>query len=68
MAHNTIVAGGKQGCDPHEGGHGPLKSNELIIVDVFPRVQKTGYHGDMTRTFLKGRANDAQRVTGRCCA
>ena len=62
VAHNTIVAGGKQGCDPHEGGHGPLKSNELIIVDVFPRVQKTGYHGDMTRTFLKGRANDAQRA------
>ena len=61
VAHNTIVAGGKQGCDPHEGGHGPLKSNELIIVDVFPRLQKTGYHGDMTRTFLKGRANDAQR-------
>lgn len=62
VAQHTIVAGGKQGCDPHEGGHGPLKPNELIIVDVFPRVQKTGYHGDMTRTFLKGRANDAQRA------
>ncbi len=62
IAQNTIVAGGKQGCDPHEGGHGPLKPNELIIVDVFPRVQKTGYHGDMTRTFLKGRANDAQHA------
>ena len=62
VAQNTIVAGGKQGCDPHEGGHGPLKPNELIIVDVFPRVQKTGYHGDMTRTFLKGRANDGQRA------
>lgn len=60
VARNTIVAGGKQACDPHEGGHGPLKPNELIIVDVFPRVQATGYHGDMTRTFLKGRANDAQ--------
>ena len=60
VAHNTIVAGGKQACDPHEGGHGPLKPNELIIVDVFPRVQATGYHGDMTRTFLKGRASDAQ--------
>jgi Xaa-Pro aminopeptidase len=62
VAQNTIVAGGQQGCDPHEGGHGPLKPDELIIVDVFPRVQKTGYHGDMTRTFLKGRANDAQRA------
>ena len=61
LAKNTIVAGGRQGCDPHEAGHGPLRPNELIIVDVFPRIQKTGYHGDMTRTFLKGKANDAQR-------
>lgn len=61
VASHTIVAGGRQGCDPHEAGHGPLRPNELIIVDVFPRVQKTGYHGDMTRTFLKGRANPAQR-------
>jgi len=62
VALNTIVAGGLQACDPHEGGHGPLRPNELIIVDVFPRVQKTGYHGDMTRTFLKGKADDSQRA------
>lgn len=62
IAQHTIVACGKQACDPHEGGHGPLKPNELIIVDVFPRMQKTGYHGDMTRTFLKGRASKAQRA------
>lgn len=61
LAQNTIVAGGKQACDPHEGGHGPLRPNELIIIDCFPRMQATGYHGDMTRTFLKGRANEAQR-------
>lgn len=62
VAQHTIVACGRQGCDPHEEGHGPLRPNELIIIDVFPRVQKTGYHGDMTRTFLKGRASDAQRT------
>jgi Xaa-Pro aminopeptidase len=61
VAKNTIVAGGVQACDPHEGGQGPLRPNELIIVDVFPRVQATGYHGDMTRTFLKGKASAAQR-------
>ncbi len=58
---NTIAAGGDQACDPHEHGHGPLRANELIIVDVFPRVAATGYHGDMTRTFLKGHASDAQQ-------
>ena len=26
LAANTIVAGGKQGCDPHERGHGPLRA------------------------------------------
>jgi Xaa-Pro aminopeptidase len=59
---DTIAAGGDQACDPHARGTGPLRPHELVIVDVFPRVNKTGYHGDMTRTFLKGRANDAQRA------
>lgn len=62
VAKNTIVAGGRQACDPHECGYGPLRPNELIIIDVFPRLQKTGYHGDMTRTFLKGRATPEQRA------
>ena len=57
----TIVAGGDQACDPHERGSGPLRPDELIIIDIFPRVVKTGYFGDMTRTFLKGHASDAQR-------
>jgi len=58
---DTIAAGGDQGCDPHESGHGPLRAHELIVVDVFPRITATGYHGDMTRTFLRGRASEAQR-------
>jgi Xaa-Pro aminopeptidase len=57
----TIVAGGDQACDPHERGTGPLRPKELIIIDIFPRVKKTGYFGDMTRTFLRGEASDAQR-------
>ena len=60
-ARDTIVADGDQACDPHERGSGPLRPHELIIVDIFPRVLKTGYHGDMTRTYLKGRSSDAQR-------
>lgn len=58
---STIVAGGDQACDPHDRGSGPLRPHELIIIDIFPRVTKTGYFGDMTRTFLRGRASDAQR-------
>ena len=62
VSANTIVAGGDQACDPHDRGSGPLRAHELIIVDIFPRVTATGYHGDMTRTFLRGRASDAQRA------
>jgi Xaa-Pro aminopeptidase len=58
---NTIVAGGDQACDPHERGHGPLKANSLIIIDIFPRSAASGYYGDLTRTVVRGRASDAQR-------
>jgi Xaa-Pro aminopeptidase len=59
LASHTIVAGGRQGCDPHEGGYGPLLANEPIILDIFPRSQKTGYFGDITRTVVRGRASEA---------
>jgi Xaa-Pro aminopeptidase len=61
LAGNTIVAGGRQACDPHERGHGPLRANQPIIIDVFPRSQKTGYFGDITRTVVRGRASEAVR-------
>ncbi len=59
---NTIVAGGNQACDPHERGHGPLRADELIILDLFPRVGKSGFYGDLTRTVVRGRAGEAQRA------
>jgi len=62
VATQPIVAGGNQACDPHERGAGPLRPHELIVIDIFPRVTKTGYFGDMTRTFLRGRASDGQRA------
>jgi Xaa-Pro aminopeptidase len=61
LAAHTIVAGGEQACDPHEGGFGPLRAHEPIIIDIFPRSQKTGYFGDITRTVVRGRASEAVR-------
>jgi Xaa-Pro aminopeptidase len=61
LAANTIVAGGKQGCDPHERGFGPLRAHEPIIIDIFPRSQCTGYFGDITRTVVRGRAPEGVR-------
>lgn len=60
-ARDTIVAGGDQACDPHERGSGPLRPHELIIIDIFPRHVASGYYGDMTRTYLKGRPREVQR-------
>ncbi|MGH8048153.1 MAG: M24 family metallopeptidase [Chthoniobacterales bacterium] len=65
--NNSIVACGAQACDPHERGHGPLRANELIILDIFPRATKTGFFGDMTRTVVRGKAGDAQRKLWETC-
>ncbi|MEO5346128.1 MAG: Xaa-Pro peptidase family protein [Magnetococcus sp. YQC-9] len=59
---HTIVAGGLQGADPHEEGHGTLYAHQPIILDIFPRMEKTGYWGDMTRTVCKGRAPERLRA------
>ena len=57
----TIVAGGEQAADPHDRGSGPLRANEPIIVDIFPRSKATRYNGDMTRTFCVGDPDPAAR-------
>ena len=51
---HTIVAPGKHGCDPHDVGSGPIRAGEPIIIDIFPRSEKTGYFADITRTVVKG--------------
>jgi len=61
VALHTIASCGDEVCDNHSPGHGPIMANELIVVDIFPRRPEDGYWGDMTRTFLKGQASDAQR-------
>jgi Xaa-Pro aminopeptidase len=61
LAMHTIAAPGDQAVDNHCVGHGPIRAGELIVVDIFPRRIEDGYWGDMTRTYLKGKASDAQR-------
>jgi Xaa-Pro aminopeptidase len=61
LPQNTIVAGGVQGADPHEMGHGALRASEPIVIDVFPRASRTGYFGDLTRTVVKGEVPEVVR-------
>lgn len=51
----TIVACGKDTMDPHNYGNGPLRPNEAIIVDIFPKSTDTLFWGDATRTFCVGK-------------
>src|SRR5262245_18807982 len=54
---HTICAPGDQAVDPHETGHGPIRAHAPIVMDIFPRSERTGYFGDLTRTVVRGRAS-----------
>ena len=56
VATATIAACGKHSSEPHNTGSGPIMSGQPIVIDIFPRVESNGYWGDMTRTFVKGKA------------
>ncbi|MBI1812148.1 MAG: aminopeptidase P family protein, partial [Nitrospirae bacterium] len=58
VAEHTIIACGVDACDPHNVGAGPLRANEPIIFDVFPRSIETRYFADMSRTVVKGIASN----------
>ena len=56
---HTICAPGDQAVDPHEGGHGPIRANQPVVMDIFPHSEATGYFGDLTRTVVRGKASFA---------
>ena len=51
-----IVSCGKDTANPHGTTDGPLRANEPIILDIFPRSKKKRYFADMTRTVIYGEA------------
>ncbi len=51
----SIVASGPVGADCHDHGHGPIRTMEPVIVDIFPRDKKSLYNGDCTRTVVHGK-------------
>ena len=55
QAAGLIIAGRpEQTCLPHHAGSGALLADHAIIMDFFPRSLETGYHGDETRTVVRG--------------
>lgn len=55
-AVGTIAAGGVQSAQPHNSGSGVIKAHTPVVIDIFPRLQTSGYFGDMTRTYVKHEA------------
>ena len=61
IASHTIVVSGDQCVDPHNVGTGPIRANQSLILDIFPRHAPTGYYADMTRTVVRGRPSKQLR-------
>jgi Xaa-Pro aminopeptidase len=53
-AEDIIVAAGAAGATGHEQGTGPLPAGVPIIVDIWPRDERSACFCDMTRTFVAG--------------
>jgi Xaa-Pro aminopeptidase len=51
---DIIVAAGPAGATGHENGSGPLPVGVPVIVDIWPRDERSGCYSDMTRTFVSG--------------
>ncbi|MDD5597399.1 MAG: M24 family metallopeptidase [Victivallaceae bacterium] len=61
FADATIAACGGQAAEPHNTGSGPVYAGKPLIMDIFPRMKKSGYWGDITRTIVKGGAPEIVR-------
>lgn len=58
VTHGSIVAGPPDSGDCHNSGNGPLRTEQPIIVDVYPTSDATHYCGDCTRTVVHGAVPD----------
>ncbi len=58
FSNSTIAACGSQAAEPHNIGSGPIFANKTIIMDIFPRIQESGYWGDLSRVVVKAEAPD----------
>jgi len=55
---DCIISSGGHSSLPHHQGSGPIKENQPIVIDIFPKDMDTGYFGDITRTVVKGHPSD----------
>lgn len=60
-SETDIVSCGPMSAQPHNSGHGPLRSGQPIVIDLYPRSIRSRFYADMTRTVVKGKASSELR-------
>lgn len=62
-----LVQSGEAAMGGHTIGSGPIRPDEPVIIDCFPRDRRTGAYTDMTRTFVCGTPSDDVRALHAHC-
>lgn len=54
--HETILSQGEEAAVPHSRGSRdrPVRSDETLVIDIFPADRESGYFFDYTRTMVVG--------------
>jgi Xaa-Pro aminopeptidase len=60
-ADEFVVSHGVQTAVGHEGGSGPIASDDIVLFDLFPRDRESACYSDFTRTFALGSPSDELR-------
>lgn len=60
-AEMLTVSHGAQTAVGHEGGSGPIASDDVVLFDLFPRDRESACYSDFTRTFSIGPAPEELR-------
>jgi len=60
-AEEFIVSHGTQTAVGHDGGSGPVASEDVVLFDLFPRDRESACYADFTRTVSLGPAPDEIR-------
>jgi len=57
-AEEFTVSHGAQTAVGHDGGSGPISSDDVVLFDLFPRDRESACYSDFTRTFSLGKPSD----------
>jgi Xaa-Pro aminopeptidase len=57
-AEEFIVSHGAQTAVGHDGGSGPIASDDVVLFDLFPRDRESACYSDFTRTIAVGKPSD----------